>query len=82
MVLVALMIASPLFMAIPVNGAAGDLVAPVYTDDDWWNYTVSGSFYLPSSVDGYEVDFANAQGWMRYEVDGTTSYLGEVAWIL
>ncbi len=82
MVLVALLIASPLFIALPVNGAAGDLVAPVYTDDDWWNYTVSGSFYLPSSVDGYEVDFANAQGWMRYEVDGTTSYLGEVAWIL
>lgn len=82
MVLVALMFSSALFMALPVSGAAGDLIAPVYADGDWWNYTVSGSYYLPSNAEEYEVDFDNAQGWLRYEVDGTTSYLGEVAWIM
>jgi hypothetical protein len=82
MVLVALMFSSALFMALPVSGAAGNLIAPVYADGDWWNYTVSGSYYLPSNAEEYEVDFDNAQGWLRYEVDGTTSYLGEVAWIM
>jgi len=82
MVLVALMVSSPLFIALPVDGAAGDLVAPAYTDGDWWNYTVSGSIDLPSRADVYEVDFDKAQGWLRHEVDGTTSYLGKVAWIM
>jgi hypothetical protein len=81
-VVVALMLGGALVLTSPASAASGDLYAPAYTDGDWWNYTVSGPYGVPTVAGDYEVEFAQAQGWMRFEVDGTTSYLGEVAWVM
>ncbi len=80
--MVTMMLAGTLILATPASAAPGDLAAPAYTDGDWWNYTVSGPYQVPTVAGDYDVEFTQAQGWLRFEVDGTTSYLGEVAWVM
>jgi len=81
--LVLVIILSSMVIAAPrAEAAAGDLLAPVYSDGDWWNYTVSGPHPLPTRSGDYDVDFERAQGWIRLEVDGTTSHMGSVAWVM
>ena len=81
--LVLVMLLGSSFILLPPAAAApGDLLAPVYADDDWWNMTWSGEHLVPAKVEDYPIEFTHVQGWLRFTVDGTTSYLGEVAWVM
>jgi hypothetical protein len=54
---VLLILTSSVVLITPTVGATpGDLMAPVYSDGDWWNYTVDGPLELPTKIDEFVVD--------------------------
>ena len=75
-------LASSVILLPPAGAAAGDLAAPVYSDGDWWNHTWRGEHTVLAKVGDYEVGFEQVSGWMKLTVDGTTSYLGKVSWVM
>jgi hypothetical protein len=77
-----LLLGSSLLIAPPATAVPGDLVAPVYADGDWWNHTWSGEHLVPARAEGYNLTFTGVEGWLKLTVDGTTSYLGTVAWAM
>jgi hypothetical protein len=70
------------FTAPPAQAIPGDLYGPILNDGDWWNYTLSRSTSMPSQVGDYGLEFKDSRGWLRYEVDGTTSHMDNVAWVM
>jgi hypothetical protein len=77
-----LLLASGLVFPVgPAGGAPGDLAAPSYKDGDWWNYSVNAAYDLPVRVDNFDVKLNDAAGWMHYEVTGTTTRDGLLAWV-
>lgn len=79
---IAMMLASSLVVTTPAEAAAGDLAAPVLSDGDWWNYTWKGPHAVPAKAGPYELEFDTVQGWLKFRVDGTTSKLGRVSWVV
>jgi hypothetical protein len=79
---IAMVLAGSILLAAPSEAAPGDLLAPVYADGDWWNSTWDGPVAVHAKVGEYEIEFTEVQGWLRMEVDGTTSHLGKVSWIM
>jgi hypothetical protein len=77
-----MLLGSSLFFLSPVAAAPGDLVAPVYSDGDWWNATWEGDHILLGQAGEYEIEFEEAEGWLKFVVGGTTSHLGKVAWVM
>ena len=77
-----MLLCSSLYFTQPTAAAPGDLRAPVYTDGDWWNHTWNGDHFVPAKVADYDIEFTSVQGWLKLTVDGTTSYLGKVAWVM
>ncbi len=76
------LLGSGLILTPPAGAAHGDLVAPVYSDGDWWNNTWEGEHTVLAKAGKYEVGFELVDGWLRYTVDGTTSQLGTVSWVM
>jgi hypothetical protein len=66
----------------PAAAAPGDLVAPVYSDGDWWNNSWEGDHSLLGQAGDYAVEFKEVDGWLKFVVGGTTSHLGKVAWVM
>lgn len=81
-IVLVMLLGSSFILLPPAAAAPGDLRAPVYADDDWWNMTWSGEHLVPAKVEDYQIEFTDVQGWLKFTVDGTTSYLGEVAWVM
>ncbi len=81
LVLLTLLVSS-FHLAPTVGGAPGDLAAPVYSDGDWWNRTWDGEHTLLATAGEYAIEFENVQGWVKHTVDGTTSHLGKVSWVM
>lgn len=79
---IAMMLAGSLVITPPAEAAAGDLVAPVLSDGDWWNYTWKGPHVVLAKADSYDLEFETVQGWLKFRVDGTTSKLGRVSWVV
>jgi len=77
-----LLLGSTLHFALPTAAAPGDLRAPVYADGDWWNHTWNGDHFVPAKAGDFDIEFTSVQGWLKLTVDGTTSYLGKVAWVM
>ncbi|UCC92663.1 MAG: hypothetical protein JSW25_08360, partial [Thermoplasmata archaeon] len=77
-----MLLGSAFIATTPAAAAPGDLVAPVYMDGDWWNHTWDGTHHVPAEVGEYSVEFDTVDGWLKHTVDGTTSYLGKVAWVM
>ncbi len=77
-----LLLASGLVFPVgPAGGAPGDLAAPSFKDGDWWNYSVNGAYDLPVKLEAYDVKLSDASGWLRFEVSGTTTRNGLLAWV-
>lgn len=76
------LIGNMLLLGPPARAAPGDLVAPVYSDGDWWNQTWDGKHTVLAKAEDYDLEFGQVDGWLRYTVDGTTSYLGKVSWVM
>jgi hypothetical protein len=77
-----MLLAGAFIISPPAAAAPGDLVAPVYSDGDWWNHTWDGAHVIPAKVGEYDIEFTTVLGWIKLTVDGTTSYLGKVAWVM
>jgi hypothetical protein len=78
----AMLLGSSFIFSPPASAAPGDLIAPVYVDGDWWNHTWDGEHLVPAKAGDYDIEFTTALGWLKLTVDGTTSYLGKVAWVM
>ena len=81
-IVLVMLLGSSFQFAQPSAAAPGDLRAPVYADGDWWNHTWSGDHFVPAKAGDYDIEFTSVQGWLKLTVDGTTSYLGKVAWVM
>jgi hypothetical protein len=77
-----MLLGSSFILSPPASAAPGDLVAPVYVDGDWWNHTWNGDHTVPAKAGDYDIEFSTVNGWLKHTVDGTTSYLGKVAWVM
>lgn len=77
-----MLVGTGLIVSPPARAAPGDLVPPVYSDGDWWNVTWDGPHRVIAKAGAYDVGYQNVDGWLRYTVDGTTSQLGKVAWVM
>jgi len=78
----AILLTSSFLIVPPAAAAPGDLAAPVYADGDWWNHTWAGEHRVPARAADYDIEFTGVEGWLKLTVDGTTSYLGKVAWVM